>query len=118
MSNSTTPVENVLEQTLQNIKSILDVNSVVGDPIVQEDFTIIPISRITLGFVSGGGELNPKIKHQQNFPFAGGSGGGCNISPIGFLVVTNQKIEFIHADDQTSFSKILDLANTFAKSIK
>ena len=114
------PVENVLEQTLKNLKTIIDVNSIVGEPIKNEGATIIPISKVSLGFVSGGGEYEEK-KHrrfEQNLPFAGGSGAGCNISPIGFLVIVQNNVKFIKVDCENNFEKIIDIIGDFVKKSK
>ena len=114
------PVENVLEQTLKNLKTIIDVNSIVGEPIKNEGATIIPISKVSLGFVSGGGEYNnqKKKKCEVNYPFAGGSGGGCNITPIGFLVIIKDNVRFIKVDCESNIEKVIDIASEFVKSIK
>lgn len=114
------PVENVLEQTLKNLRSIIDVDCIVGEPIKYDGATILPISKVSVGFVSGGGEINNKYKRRKelNYPFAGGSGGGCNLTPIGFLVVIKDKVEFLKVDCESNFEKILDLAGNIIKSFK
>ncbi len=114
------PVEDVLEETLKNLKSIIDVDSIIGKPITEKDTTIIPISKVSLGFVSGGGEYNnqKKKKCEVNYPFAGGSGGGCNITPIGFLVIIKDNVRFIKVDCESNIEKVIDIASEFVKSIK
>lgn len=114
------PVENVLEQTLKNLRSIIDVDCIVGDPLKYEGATILPISKVSVGFVSGGGEYDNKRKKRKelNYPFAGGSGGGCNLTPIGFLVVIKDKVEFLKVDCESNFEKMLDLAGNLIKSFK
>ena len=115
------PVENVLEQTLKNLRSIIDVDCIVGEPLKYDGATIIPISKVTVGFVSGGGEYNnnKKKKHKElTYQFAGGSGGGCNLTPIGFLVVIKDKVEFLKVDCESNFEKVLDLASNVIKSFK
>ena len=114
------PVENVLEETLKNLKNIIDVNSIVGEPIVQGTTTIIPISKVSVGYVGGGGEYNnkKKKKYDINYPFAGGSGGGCNITPIGFLIIDKSKIQFIRAMGDNSIEKTIDVVSDFIKSMK
>ena len=114
------PVENVLEQTLSNLKNLIDVDCIIGNPINHNGTTIIPISKVTLGFISGGGEYENRKRKKKflSYPFAGGSGGGCNISPIGFLAVKNDKINFIKISHESNFEKIIDIANDFLKSCK
>ena len=108
-------VEEVLETTLQNLKSIVSDNDIIGTPLVCEGFTIIPISKVSIGFVSGGGEYDSSKKHQPNFPFAGGSGGGCNITPVGFLVISKEVTKFIRVDVENNIEKIVDLAQSIIK---
>ena len=114
------PVEKVLSETLSNLKSIIDVDSIIGKPIEQNGVTIIPVSKVSLGYVSGGGEYNGKAKKKVeiNYPFAGGSGGGCNITPIGFLVVEKGKVQFIKVSVENSMEKIIDVASDLIKSKK
>lgn len=112
------PVENVLEQTLKNLRTIIDVDCIIGNPLTQNEITIIPISKVSVGFVSGGGEydIKKKKKNMHNFPFAGGSGGGCNLTPIGFIVISSKKVEFLKVQHENNFEKVIDIANNIFKS--
>ena len=114
------PIENVLEETFKNLRNIIDVDLIVGKPIENNLTTIIPVSKVSVGFVSGGGEYidNKKVKKLFTLPFAGGSGGGCNIVPIGFLVVTEGKVNFVKVDDESNFKKFVDVASNFIEEIK
>ena len=105
------PVENVLNETLTKLKSMLDVDCIIGNPIINESGdTIIPISKATIGFVSGGGEYNNPHKHKlEEYPFAGGSGAGCTISPIGFLIVKKDKVNYINVNGDNTVTKICDI---------
>ena len=113
------PVENVLEETLKNLRTIIDVDCIIGDSIYSENITIIPISKVSVGFVSGGGEYDGKKKKKTPYyPFAGGSGGGCNLIPIGFLVINKEKVEFIKISHENNIEKIIDIVDGFIKNIK
>lgn len=113
------PVENVLEETLKNLRAIIDVDCIVGKPIIKDKTTIIPISKVSLGFVSGGGEYNKeKKKNDLSYPFAGGAGGGCNLTPIGFLSITDKGVDFIKITPDNNIEKLIDIVNNFVKSIK
>ncbi len=103
------PIENVLKETLENLRGIVDANSIIGSPIEKGECLILPISRVSFGFVSGGGEYNKKRRRDTSFPFAGGSGGGCNISPIGFLVVKEKCVQFIKIATENNFEKVIEL---------
>ena len=115
------PINSVLEQTLTNLKSIIDIDCIVGKPISgKNDSTIIPVSKVSIGFVSGGGEyqkekLKPKNPH---YPFAGGSGAGCNVSPMGFLVISKDSVKYINIDDKTGLAKVFDFADKMINKIK
>ncbi len=111
-------VESVLNETLSKLKSIVDVDCIIGQPVLcGNGETVIPISKATIGFVSGGGEYN-KPQKKRDFPFAGGSGAGCTITPIGFLVIKKDSVEYINANDEGTFKKIYDIANKILENIK
>lgn len=116
-----TQINSVLEQTLTNLKSIIDIDCIVGNPIIgKDDSTIIPISKVSVGFVSGGGEYQKgkkKVKKNE-YPFAGGSGAGCNISPMGFLVIHKNNVKYINIDDKTGLAKVFDFADKVINKIK
>ncbi|MEG1964179.1 MAG: spore germination protein GerW family protein, partial [Clostridia bacterium] len=80
-------IENILQATLSNLKSVMEVSNVIGKPIVSVDNAlIIPISKVSVGYVAGGGQYSetpPKSKTE--LPEAGATGGGVNITPVGFL---------------------------------
>lgn len=81
------PITDVLSTTIQKIKEMVDVNTVVGDPITVANGTvIIPISKITLGFASGGSDIGSKNAKPL---FGGGGGAGVTVSPVAFLTVSS-----------------------------
>lgn len=82
-------VENITEKALKCLNEIAKNNSVVGVPIKAEDYTIIPISKITVGLLCGGGEYGDVkvIKKSETFPISAGSGTVVSIKPSGFLVI-------------------------------
>ena len=82
-------LKEIIGTSLENIRSMIDANTVIGDPISTENgVTIIPVSKVTVGYASGGLDYNGKEKPQdapQNFGAGGGT--GISISPVGFLVI-------------------------------
>jgi len=82
----------LLNVSMEKLKTMVDSNTVMGKPIVIENTTIIPVSKVNFGFGTGGTEL-PTSK--ANSPFGGGSGGGVTITPIGFLVVSNGNVKLL-----------------------
>ena len=84
---------NMLETTIQKIREMLDVNTVVGSPIQTPDgVTIIPVSKVSVGFGGGGSDF--AAKNTDN-PFGGGVGGGVKVSPVCFLVVKDGNVRML-----------------------
>lgn len=90
MENKQHPIQDVMNTAMQNIKDMIDVNTIIGNPITAPDGTIIiPVSRVGVGFASGGSDFNSKSSGEKT-NFGGGSGAGVTISPIAFLVVSSK----------------------------
>ena len=84
---------NMLESTIQKIREMLDVNTVVGTPITTPDgVTIIPVSKVSVGFGGGGSDF--ASRNTEN-PFGGGVGGGVKVSPVCFLVVKDGNVRML-----------------------
>lgn len=89
------PINGLMDTTLDKIKSMVDVNTIIGTPITSPDGTIIiPVSKVSYGFASGGTDIRAK-KDNQPPAFGGGSGAGVTINPVGFLVVFKGDVKFI-----------------------
>lgn len=92
------PIEGMMDTTLEKIKQMVDVNSVVGDPITAPDGAIIiPISKVSYGFASGGSDLPSKAQPPKDL-FGGGAGAGVTIVPIGFLTISQGNIKMLQID--------------------
>lgn len=88
-----TNIENLMDTTITKIREMVDVNTIVGSPIITPDnITIIPISRVSYAFASGGSDFNSKDKPA----FGGGNGAGVKLEPIGFLVVKDGSVRMIN----------------------
>ena len=99
---------------------MIDVDTIIGDPIqASNNVVIIPISKVSFGFVAGGSEFNgetvdeytKKDKDEQiqySLPFGGGSGAGVSVSPEAFLVVQENIVKLLPAHHGTSLDRILD----------
>lgn len=104
------PIGELMDTTISKIHEMADTNTVVGQPITTPDgTTLIPVSRISLGFVSGGTEFSAKTENAAN-PFGGGSGAGVKIEPIAFLVERDGHVSLLSAnpDRGTPVEKLLD----------
>ena len=78
--------------SMEKIRSLVDSNTIIGDPVTCDGATIIPVSKISVGFASGGSDLPTRTQKEY---FAGGAGGGMSVKPVGFLVVKNGEVELV-----------------------
>lgn len=87
---------NMLDSTIAKIREMVNVNSVVGDPITTPDgVTIIPISKISVGLGGGGSDFVSKnVNHQEN-PFGGGVGAGVKVTPVAFLIIKEGNVRML-----------------------
>ena len=80
------PLQGMMGITMDKVREMVDSSTIIGDPIkVDADTTIIPVSRVTFGFASGGSDVGAKASKDM---FGGGSGAGVSITPVAFLIVT------------------------------
>ena len=101
---------NMLESTIQKIREMVDVNSVIGQPITTPDgVTIIPVSKVSVGFGGGGSDF-VNNKGGEN-PFGGGVGGGVNVTPICFLIVKDGNVRMmpVAAPANTTADRIVEM---------
>lgn len=101
-----------MKTAMESIKDMVDVNTIVGDPVETPDGTvIIPISRVTFGFAAGGGDFEPEeITEQPGNSFGGGSGAGVSVKPVGFLVCTLANgVRFLPVEGNLMYDRVLDL---------
>lgn len=105
------PIDNLMKTTMEHIKEMVDVNTIVGDPIESKDGSIIiPISKICIGFASGGSEFNSSdCKNEKSkYPFGGGSGAGVTVRPIAFLVLKNESVKLLPVEYDNPIDKLID----------
>lgn len=88
------PINSLMDTTMKKIKEMIDVNTIIGDPITTPDgTTIIPVSKVSYGFASGGSDLPTKRENKDCF--GGGSGAGVTINPVAFLSVSKGNVKLI-----------------------
>ena len=106
------PVDNLIKSTMENLKDMVDVNTVIGDAVETKDGGyIVPISKVSFGFASGGSEFNnANIANSADskYPFGGGSGAGVSVKPVAFLVVKDDKIRLLPMDADNTYDRIVD----------
>lgn len=105
------PIEGMMDTTLEKIKQMVDVNSVIGDAITTADGTVIvPISKVSYGFASAGSDLPAKQQTEKQL-FGGGTGAAVTINPIAFLTISNGSVKLLRVDPgNTSVDRIIDMA--------
>ena len=114
------PIEGLMGAAMDIIRDMIDVNTIIGEPMkIQENVTIIPISKVSFGFAAGGSEFkgesmedyNKKIEEENisyRNPFGGGSGAGVSIKPIAFLSVQGDLVKLLPVEHNCSIDRILD----------
>ena len=105
------PIGELMQNTMESVKNILKVDTVVGEPIFTPDgITLVPISRISVGFGGGGVEFSSK-KTGETRPYGGGNATGVKIDPIGFLVIKEGIVRMINVEPPAAntVDRIIDL---------
>ena len=111
-------LNDVMNQTMAKMKELVDVNTVIGNPITTPDgTTLIPVSKVSFGFASGG---NDGVGKNDKPSFGAGSGAGVSIVPIAFMVVTQGNVRMIYIDPPTnsSLDKVIDMAPALIDKLK
>ena len=106
------PVNELMESTIQKIREAVDANTMVGTPIEAGDVILVPVSKISMGFGTGGTEIGGKnSKPIGENPFGGGGGAGVKITPVCFLVVTNGMVKVLsmEAPPANSIDRAIDM---------
>ena len=94
------PIQALMETTLQKIRDMADVNTIIGQQIVTADGTvIIPVSKVSMGFASGGSDVGAKSAKTM---FGGGGGAGVTINPVAFIVISNGNVKLLQIENSTT----------------
>lgn len=109
-------ITDLLNISLNRLKEMIDANTIIGSPIIHENKVIIPVSKLYLGFVSGGSDIKPTTSKEEVL-FGGGTGGGVGITPVCFLVINDDDVKVLSITEQTHIlEKLVDLIpETFNK---
>jgi sporulation protein YtfJ len=115
------PISELLRISMGNIKDMIDVNIIVGEPIEMRNASIIPVSKIRCGFVSGGTDqkLGRAAEEFDQYPFGGGAGGTWSITPIAFLVAANDEVKVLHLEESSHIlEKMIDFVPNLIDQVK
>lgn len=128
--NENHPIEGLMKSAMNSIKEMVDVNTIIGEPIKTSDNTIIiPVSKVSFGFAAGGSEFNMgtleehkrKDKDEEakyKLPFGGGSGAAVTISPVAFAVISQDMVRILPIDHFSALDKIVDYIPDLLKQAK
>ena len=121
------PVETILQTTMRELKNIVDVNTIVGNPIYGENGAVVlPVSRVCLGFFAGGGDFPTQAVAKKDapdfdagaYPFLGASVVGVSISPKAFLHMQGGQVTLLHADCDNTLDRLIQLIPTALSEIR
>lgn len=116
------PINGLMKTAMESLKGMVDVNTVIGDPVeTQDGSVIIPVSRVAFGFAAGGGEYSAEVGENAaatDYPFGGGSGAGVSVQPMGFLVVGQGQIRMLPVDGGQPIERLIDLAPQLIDKLK
>ena len=112
------PIGSLMDTTMEKIKEMIDVNTIIGEPITSTDGTlIIPVSKVSYGFAAGGSDLPTKKENKDCF--GGGSGAGVTIQPVAFLTVYQGDVRLVSVDrEEGTADKLVSMIPDVLKKVK
>ena len=113
-------INGLIDNAMEKIKTIVDSSTIIGEKVVTEDgTTIIPISKVTVGYVVGGGEYADLSARRvaNHFPMAGGSSGGMSVTPVGFLIISSGEVRFINVENKSLYQTVLNMFNALLAKV-
>lgn len=120
------PIQATMETTLQKIRDMVDVDTVIGKPIpIDAARTVIPFSKVSFGFLSGGGELTSDVLNtaaeadeSSELNFIGGGASGVSIKPLGFIVSDENGVKLMSTDYDSPIDRAIDSLPRLIEEIK
>ena len=111
-------IQEIIKESLENIRTIIDANTVIGTPMeTSNGVTIIPVSKISMGFASGGLDFDGKASASAGKNFGGGGGTGLSVQPVGFLVITHEgRVEMVNVGQTAPKDTIEQIADLFERT--
>ena len=117
MSKQPNNINNIIKQATSDLKETLKDLTIIGNPIILDGVSVIPVSKTLLGYVNGGSEFGEiKLFQPNNNGLIGGSGGVVNITPFGFLLIKNNGYEFVKIKEDM-VDKVTDFTNDLVNKI-
>lgn len=111
-------IQEIIKESLENIRTIIDANTVIGTPMeTSNGVTIIPVSKISMGFASGGLDFDGKASASAGKNFGGGGGTGLSVQPMGFLVITHEgRVEMVNVGQSAPKDTIEQIADLLERT--
>ena len=110
-------INRAMQTALENIKDMIDVNTVIGEAVIAGNGnTVIPVSRVSFGFVAGGGDYGKTS--EPCLPFAGGSGAGISLQPVGFLVIGPDGVHMLPAQNLLPWEHTISMLPRLINDVK
>ncbi len=106
------PINDLLSTTMEKIRTMVDANTIIGQPIRAEGVTLIPVSKLSFGFGSGGSDFTTKNhKPAQANSFGGGTGAGAKLEPLAFLIVKGESVRLLSVAPPagTTVDRVIDM---------
>ena len=101
-------IKSIMDVTMDKLRAMVDANTIIGDPIVVDGVTLIPVSKVSFGLATGGSDFPSKT---QSGLFGGGGGAGVTVSPVAFIAVSEGNVKMMPVyNELSSFDKAFDLA--------
>ena len=114
-------INGLIDKAMEKIKTIVDTSTVIGEKVeTPGGSVIIPISKVTVGYVVGGGEYADLSARRvaNHFPMAGGSSGGMSVTPVGFLIESKGEIKFVNVENKSLYQTVLNMFNTLLSKVE
>ena len=114
-------MDEILGVTMEKLKGMLDVSTIVGAPIfTPEGWSVIPVTEVSYGFFTGGGEIPAKKKtlEEAEYPFAGGCGAGVSVKPVAFLILNGEGVRLLPAKNETPVERLIEMLPQTMKGLK
>ncbi len=109
-------IEAIMNVTLENLKAMVDADTIIGTPVVVGNVTLIPVSKVSFGLATGGSDFPSK---SANPIFGGGGGAGVTVTPVAFISICDSNVRMLQVDaDYTTVEKIIDRAPEMINKVK
>lgn len=114
-------INGLIDKAMDKIKTIVDSSTIIGEKVETPDgAVIIPISKVTVGYVVGGGEYADLSARRvaNHFPMAGGSSGGMSVTPVGFLIESQGEVKFVNVENKSLYQTVLNMFNALLSKVE